>query len=426
MWIKRVQGRRAAIIVITCALASLFLGAASAQETAADSTESDATRTHLGRGYDALKQDRYDEAAQEFRAALAADPSLVLRARFPLAVALFESHKADEARREFETVRGEVGDHPNVLYYLGRMDLDSLDYASAVRNLTKAAVKPPFPDTSYYLGLAYFKRGDLRNAEKWLKDAQSANPNDARVPYQLGFVYRKQGLEEKAKKSMALSQRLRQRDTDESRIKTECGEKLEKGSREEAHAVCDQLYDANNADKLTSLGTLYGQHGDLDAALKPLKRAAELAPQSPQMQYNLALTYFQLSQFENARKPLEPAIKRWPDLFQINFLYGAVLMKIGEFQPAYEALRHAHDLNPQDSATTEMLYATTFDLAQQTQKAHQYSDALRYFAEASKMRPASPDPHRRMAEIYTLTGRPDQARTEQEIADKLTGKNGAS
>src|SRR5436309_925723 len=32
---------------------------------------------HLGKGYDALKQDRYDEAIQEFRSALAADTSLV-------------------------------------------------------------------------------------------------------------------------------------------------------------------------------------------------------------------------------------------------------------------------------------------------------------------------------------------------------------
>ena len=48
---------------------------------------------------------------------------------------------------------------------------------------------------SYYLGFAYFKQGDLVNAEKWLKDAQEANPRDSRIPYQLGFVYRKQGRE---------------------------------------------------------------------------------------------------------------------------------------------------------------------------------------------------------------------------------------
>jgi len=404
-------------------LVLLFVSSLLAQEPA-DPNIPESTRAHLGKGYDALKQDRYEEAAEEFRAALAADPTLTLRARFPLAVALFESHKPEEARHEFELVRKEVGDHPNVLYYLGRMDLDGLDYASAIRNLSKAAVKPPFPDTAYFLGFAYFEQGDLSNAEKWMKQAKEANPGDARIPYQLGFIYRKQGLEDKAKEFMALSQRLRQKDTEQSRIKTECGEKLKAGSRDEARAVCDQLYNDNDADKLTALGTIYGQHGDLEAALKPLQRAAELAPQSPQVQYNLALTYFQLNQFDEARKRLEPAIKRWPDLFQLNMLYGAVLMKLGDFQPAYETLRHAHDINPGDSNTADMLYATTIDLAQKTRDAKNYPGALRYLEEAAKMRPDDPTPHRRMAEIYRLTGHPDDAKIQQEQADKLAAKNG--
>jgi tetratricopeptide (TPR) repeat protein len=101
-------------------------------------------------------------------------------------------------------------------------------------------------------------------------------------------------------------------------------------------------------------------------------------------------------------------------------------MRLGEFQPAQEALQHAHDLNPQDAATAEMLYATTFDLAQQARTGRQYEDALRYFAEAAQMRPADPGPHRHMAEVYTLTGRPDEAKAEQEIADKLTAKNGSN
>jgi tetratricopeptide (TPR) repeat protein len=419
----QLQHTRARLLFAACFLALLLVHPLSAQE-AGESNIPEATRAHLGRGYDALKQDRYEEAVQEFREALAADPTLTLRARFPLAVALFESHKQEDARREFEMVRKEVGDHPNVMYYLGRMDLDAADYPSATRNLTKAATKPPFPDTTYFLGLAYFEQGDLPNAQKWLIQAQQSNPGDARIPYQLGFVYRKQGLEAKAKQSMALSQRLRQKDTDLSRIKTECGEKLEKGPRDEARAICDQLYDPNDADKLTALGTLYGQHGDLEAALKPLKRAAELAPQSPQMQFNLALTYFQLNQFEEARKPLEPAIKRWPDLFQVNMLYGAVLMKLGELQRAYETLHHAHDLNPQDPKTAEMLYATTLDLAQKTRDGKNLPQALQYLEDAAKIRPDDPTPHRRMAEIYTLTGRPDDAKNQQELADKLAAKSG--
>jgi tetratricopeptide (TPR) repeat protein len=406
------------ILVLLTAL--IIGGSASPQPAPVQKpTAADRPEAHLGKGYDALRQDRYDVAASEFRAALALDPTLVLRARFPLAVALFELHKFDEARQEFEAVRRETGDHPNVLYYLGRLDLEDRDFGGAIQNLNQAAAKPPFRDTAYYLGFAYFKQGDLASAEKWLNTAAQSNARDARVPYQLGLVYRKQGREDEAKKALALSDELRQREDNESRLRLECAQKLDSGSKQEAQTICEQLFDPDNAEKLTELGTIYGQHGDLEAALKPLQRAAQLAPQSPQMQYNLALAYYQLNRFEEARAPLAEALKRWPDLFQLSALYGAVLLKLGEDLPAYEALRHALQLNPRDSGTADLLYTTVVGLAQKSQHARHYSDSLRYFAEAAKLRPSDPEPHRRMAEIYRLTGRPGQARAEQQQADRL-------
>jgi tetratricopeptide (TPR) repeat protein len=362
----------------------------------------------------------YEVAVSEFRAALQLDPNLVFRARFPMAVALFELHKSGEAREQLEAVRHEVGDHPNVLYYLGRLDLEKRNFKGAIRNLNKAAVQPPFPDTAYYLGFAYFKIDDFTAAEKWLKDAAKLNPRDARVLYQLGFVYRKEGREDEAKKTLAESEELRRRDDSESQLKTECGKKLEGGSREEAHLVCEQLYAPDDADRLTSLGTIYGQHGDLEAALKPFRRAAELAPQSPQMQYNLALVYFQLSQFEQARAPLAKTLERWPDLFQLNALYGAVLLKLGQDVPAYQALQHARQLNPQDSGTADLLYQTTLVLARNAQSARQYSSSLHYLEEATKLHPEEPEPHRNMAEIYTLTDHPAKATAERQVAESLS------
>src|SRR5712692_1663805 len=408
--------------------------AASQASPAAQAAPPDSPDAHLGRAYDALRNDRYEVAAAEFRAALKLDPKLTLRARFPLAVALFEMKQPEEARREFEAVRREAGDHPNISYYLGRLDLGELHFESAIRNLNQAITQPPFPDTAYYLGFAYFKQGDLAAAEKWLKEAAQLNPHDARVQYQLGLVYRKQGREQEAKQALELSGEQRQRDSSQSQLRLECAQKLDQGPREEAHAVCEQLYDPDDAEKLTELGTIYGQHGDVEAALKPLRRAAELAPQSPQMQYNLALAHYQLNQFEEARTPLSNAIQRWPDLFQLNALYGAVLLKLGEDLPAYQALGHARQLNPLDSGTTDLLYITTLGLARkslaqkslaqkspaESQGARQYSDSLRYFEEAAKLRPKEPEPHRGMAEIYTLTGRPAQARAEQQEADRLT------
>lgn len=375
---------------------------------------------HLGRGYEALKNDRYEQAATEFRAALRLDPKLSLRARFPLAVALFELHRPAEARRELETMRRETGDHPNVLYYLGRLDLDERNFAGAIQNLTKAAAQPPFPDTTYYLGFACFKQGDLIAAEKWLKEAARANPHDARVSYQLGLLYRKQGREEEAQKLTAQSNEQRERDANESKLRLDCALKLDQGLRAEAHAICEQLYDPQNAEKLTALGTIYGQHGDPEAALKPLRRAAELAPQSPQMQYNLALAYYQLNRFEEARTALATAATRWPDVFQLAALYGTVLAKLGEDLPAYQTLRHAHDLNPQDSATSDLLYLSILKLGYKSGENGQYSDSLRYFEEAAKLRPREAEPHRGMAAVYTQTGHREQAMAEQQEADRLS------
>jgi tetratricopeptide (TPR) repeat protein len=412
-------------LLVAFALLSLGVIKALPQETPpAEPATTVTAEAHLSRGYDALKLDQYDLAVTEFQAALTADPALSLRARFPLAVALFELHQSDEARRQLELVRREVGDHPNVFYYLGRLDLDDHQYVSAIRNLELAAAKPPFPDTAYFLGYAYFKQGDLPAAEKWLREASRLTPRDARVPYQLGLVYRKLGREQEATKALALSEELRRRDSDESRIRLECRQKLDQGLREEARRVCEQLYDPDNADRLTELGTIYGQHGDPEAALKPLRRAAELAPHSPQMQYNLALTYYQLNQFEQARGPLANSLQRWPDLFQLNALYGAVLVKLGEDLQAYQALHHAHELNPQDPETMNLLYTLTLGLAQKSKNASRYSDSLRYLEEASSLRPQQAEPHRRMAEIYSLTSHPAQAAAEQQKADRLASNPG--
>ena len=410
----------AKLVAVSLLLMAAWGSRVSAQQTVPPLTANEDAQLHLGEGYNALKQENYDEAVRQFRAALEADPTLVLKARFPLAVALFEMHKSADARQEFEAVRREAGDHPNVLYYLGRLDLDDRNFDIAIRNLQKAAAKPPFPDTAYYLGFAYLKKDDLASAEKWLKEAERLDPRDSRIPYQLSSVYRRQGRTEEAQKELALSSELRRRDTEESNLKGECADKLKKGPREEARKICDQLYDPNDAKRLSALGTIYGQYGDPQAALKPLLRAAELEPQSPQTQYNLALSYFQLNLLEEARHPLEGALKRWPDLFQLNALYGAVLSKMGDAPGAYQALHHAQNLNPQDSATNDLLYLTTLDLARKAAAAKQDSEALRYLAEAAKLKPVEPAPHRQMAEIYARQGSNARAAAEQKEAARLS------
>jgi Flp pilus assembly protein TadD len=240
------------------------------------------------------------------------------------------------------------------------------------------------------------------------------NPDDSRAEYQLAILYKKEGRQEDANQAFQRSKEDKAKSDKLSQLRWECGQELDRAPSARAPS-CEQLYDFNDAERLTSLGILYGQHRQLEKALPPLQRAAELVPQSPQMQYNLAYTYFQLKRFEEARAPLQTAVQRWPDLFPLNALYGAVLLNLGEALPAYEALRHAHQLNEQDAGTTALLEHSLLELAEHADN----KQALVYLQEAASVAPSDPEPHRRMAEVYQGTGKTEEARAERQKADQL-------
>jgi regulator of sirC expression with transglutaminase-like and TPR domain len=88
-------------------------------------------------------------------------------------------------------------------------------------------------------------------------------------------------------------------------------------------------------------------------------------------------------------------------------------------------LHHAQQLNPQDPGTTDLLYKISLILAREDQSARQYPSSLHYLEEAARLRPQEPEPHRSMAEIYTLTDHPTEASAEQREAERL-GKNPAN
>ena len=389
----------------------------------AQGNNSEAAQTvegHLGKGYEAMRSERYEEAVREFRAALEADPTLVMRARFPLAVALFEQRNYPDARAEFEKVRKDAGDQPGVYYYLGRIDQEEHNYKVAIENLSRAAAKPPYPDTAFYLGMAYLKAGDEAEAEKWLREATRLNSGDSRAFYQLAVLYRKQGRTEEANAAFARTKEEKISSDKLTQLKVECDQELNHGLTEKARSICEQLNDPQNADKLAALGVLYGQHGFLTEALVPLRRAAELSPRSPQMQYNLAYTYYQLGRYADARDPLERATHHWPDLFPLRSLYGNVLWKLGDTAGAYRELNSAYKLNPQEKSTQDLLYQAILILADQAEAKPATNEAIRYWKEAAKLRPGQPEPHRRLSLLYAKSGLPLLAKQEQQEADRLT------
>ena len=129
-------------------------------------------------------------------------------------------------------------------------------------------------------------------------------------------------------------------------------------------ATCQILFDANDPDKLATLGLLYGQHGDYADAVAPLSLAAKLDPESSEFEHDLGLTYFRLKRYADARVPLERATALRPDFFGSNALLGATLYMLEMDEAAYRVLDHAHQINPQDDDTATLLYKTAAALGQ--------------------------------------------------------------
>src|SRR5258708_544215 len=137
---------------------------------------------HLRPGVQLMQGQLFEAAASEFEQALAinaADP----KAHFQFAVCLLSLGRNDEARSQFEQVRKLAGESRYVTYYLGRLDLLSNDYASAIKRLGSVVEDRPFPDTAFHLGAAHISSHDVTAGTKWLERAAHLLTHHARPHY---------------------------------------------------------------------------------------------------------------------------------------------------------------------------------------------------------------------------------------------------
>ena len=376
--------------------------------------KSDNVDAHLGRGYEALKDEKYQEAAKEFQLVLVLNPGHI-RARYQLAVCWFALGKMQEARQEFERLEQETGGDPNVTYYLARLDLRTGDTEAAIKKLSRLMNDSSFSDASYYLGTAYLEKRELDKAERWLRAAAQANPRDYRVPDHLARVYQREGRKAEAEKQFEISSRLRQRYDQASQQAVACSRLLETKSFDLAQPACEELFDPNDPDKLTTLGLLYGQHRLYGNALRPLEEAGRLDPDSSEVQHNLGLTYFRLRRYADARAALTKAVALRPDFFGSNALLGATLYALGQDEPAYKVLNHAHALNPDDRDTANMLFKEAQILASREENLKKYESALRYLEKAAQLQPEDQGIRQRLSDLSQRLGRPPASKPTEKV-----------
>jgi tetratricopeptide (TPR) repeat protein len=366
-------------------------------------------------GLQNLQRARYAQAIDAFRRAVDLSPDLLI-AWYDLGVAYFALEKFDESRKAFEELRRRDPHHQFAAYFLARIDLIEGDADAAIQGFESISGSKPIADELYYLGSAYFRKGDTLAAIHTLERASDATPDDYRVHLLLARAYQKAGRNQDSSSQYDLSEKLRASYRTKSREILECQTSLVSEAQEIAADHCRRLLDGHDPTKLVSLGILLAERHLYEQAVVPLTKAARLDPENYEPQFNLGLTYFKMKDYRGAKPPLQAAVALRPESYDAMALLGSVLFALGEDFPAVEQLRRAHRFRPSDDKIKGLLFEELRLIAQHLFAAKDYKQAVSYFQEALALSPDAAELHGQLAEAQA-------ALAEEETADREKQSN---
>jgi len=160
----------------------------------ADSAEGDML---AGEALDEMKDKA--GAAQQFRAAVKADPKMP-DVHFGLGYLLWGLLEYDEATKEFQAELDNNPNHAQALTYLADSDM-KLSHPEQAQPLLEKAIRidPKIELAHLDLGVLLSEAGRRQDALRELKIAEKINPNDQDVHWRLGRFYKAAGMNAQAK-----------------------------------------------------------------------------------------------------------------------------------------------------------------------------------------------------------------------------------
>jgi tetratricopeptide (TPR) repeat protein len=159
-------------------------------------------------------QERWNEAAAEYRAVLAQNPNLpgihfrLGRLLLSLPGNALTPATRDDARREFEEELKINPRNAGAEYVLGEMTRQAGDWTQAAGHFANAArLNPAFADAHIGLGRSLISAGKYEEAIKPLEQAVKLQPENPAAHYHLATAYRRVGRKEDAEReSVAFKQ----------------------------------------------------------------------------------------------------------------------------------------------------------------------------------------------------------------------------
>jgi len=374
--------------VRTLSVAALFLAGTGFPQQ----TSSPELQAHLKAAQADLDSEKYLEAAEELRAAIAIHPE-IRGAYYQLGFALFHLNKFPEAEKAFTKELDFQPPDPYSLYYLGRIRADRGQQDQSIPFFEKAVAAGEVLDVRQRLGSAYLALGKLDLAIHFLEASVRARPEEGSLHYLLGRAYKQKGRAAAAKTEFDAAARWKSKFREDMIALTGLHRALATNNQADAIAVTRELSASTDSDILLASGTALGQAGLHREAIPFLTKTIGLNPNISEAHYDLARAYIALDDRPAAVPELEKAVGIKPDFYEAQLLLGTLLVDANQGETAIPHLRAAADARADNPRLLMML-------GLQYYQRNYFADAIDVLKKAAVLEPANPDASYLLIQAY--------------------------
>ena len=381
---------------------------------------------HLRLAQAHFDREQYQEAIVELRKVVAIDPSIP-GTYYQLGYSSWKLGNITEAKRHFERELQFKPPDPYSHYYLGRILLAEGKSAEALKHFEKVLSTAPILDVYQQIGTVHLLAGRIPEAIGALQKAVERHPEQGEAHYKLGRAYQRAGRIEEARREFSRARELKWQDQEITQRLLQCEEYLKQKKPDEALATVKELGPLEDAELLTSVGTLFGKYNLHPQALDFLGQAVRLEPSLFEAHYNQGVSLVAIKEFSQGVEALRKAVQLRPDSYDAQSLLGLALVQQGKSEESLRPLRAAVALKP-DSARLLALLGLKYT------EGRYYKDAITVLRKAVNLESSNPewrflliqalylnqDFEAALAEARkTAEAFPDLARSHFEVAQQL-------
>jgi tetratricopeptide (TPR) repeat protein len=274
---------------------------------------------HIFLGMNYFAGNFFTRAEKEFQRAIQLDPGSS-EARLGLVRTFDKMGKSHQGLPVLEEVLRSSPDHPEALFFRGRILYRRGEFAAAADDLRRAAVAiPANVEAHYHLGLALMKLNRTAAAVDAFEAAIDRDPGHLGARQNLAIVLRRSGATAAADRAEQEFRRLRE----------------EKDRALQALAFRDKAVAAYNSEKYQE-------------ALEEFQRIVSINPDDSQAVVYLGSTHLAMGDREAARLHLERGLRLDPENEFAYMELGRLSALEGDLAGAEEYLQRAMTANPDD------------------------------------------------------------------------------